>query len=163
MKSELLTDRLRLRPLTRQDADWVAALERDPEVMRHIPFSVPDSDLLLDDPSLGYWAIENRSGGAPYGWVALKTLYGTREIEIGYRLWPAAWCNGIATEAARRLLRYGFDVAGMERIVAVTTRSNAASQRVIEKLGMPLEKVLVFDGVEWLNYALSYLPPAVAV
>lgn len=130
--------------------------------MRHIPFSAPDSGLLLDDPSLGYWAIEERSGGAPYGWVALKTLYRTNEIEIGYRLWPAAWGRGIATEAARRLLRYGFDDAGLRRIVAVTTRANTASRRVIEKLGMPLEKIMVFDGVEWLNYALSHLPPAVA-
>ena len=141
----------------------MAALDRDPEVMRHIPISVGDSNLLVDDPTLGYWAIEERSGGAPYGWVALKTLHGTSEIEIGYRLWPSAWGSGIATEAAGLLLQYGFDVAGLKRIVAVTTRSNTASQRVIQKLGMPLEKVVLFDGVEWLNYAISRPPSAVAV
>jgi RimJ/RimL family protein N-acetyltransferase len=58
------------------------------------------------------------------------------EIEIAYRLPQASWGRGIASEAAARLLAFGFQERGLERIVAVTHPENQASQRVLKKLGL---------------------------
>lgn len=58
------------------------------------------------------------------------------EIEVGYRLMKSAWGRGLATEGARAMLRYGFGERGLDRIVAVTHPDNAASQRVLRKLGL---------------------------
>src|SRR5881227_3139476 len=64
---------------------------------------------------------------------------GTRasaEVEVGYRLSPRMWGRGYATEGARALLRYGFDVLGLYRIVGLTHPENLASQRVLCKAGL---------------------------
>jgi RimJ/RimL family protein N-acetyltransferase len=164
VKPELFTGRLRLRPVVSADARWMADLKCDPEVTRHTPGELSGSSLarawatsvislFSRSPMYGYWAIEDSTQGPPHGWVALKRLHSTECIEVGYRLRRSSWGCGFATEAADRLMRHGFETAGLEKIVAVTTRANTASQRVIERLGMRLERVLIFDGVEWLNYA----------
>jgi RimJ/RimL family protein N-acetyltransferase len=58
------------------------------------------------------------------------------EIELTYRLGQRWWGRGLATEAAGAALRAGFDVLGLDCILAVTHPQNAGSRRVIEKLGM---------------------------
>lgn len=87
-------------------------------------------------PGLGFWAIEERDGGRVAGAVILKPLGDTDEIEVGYHLALDSWGRGIATEAAQGALRHGFDTVGLQRIVAVVNEDNAASLRVVAKLGM---------------------------
>jgi RimJ/RimL family protein N-acetyltransferase len=62
-----------------------------------------------------------------------------REASIGYSLARAHWGHGYATELARGLLRFGFECLGMHRIWAIVEPDNAASARVLEKLGMQRE------------------------
>lgn len=62
-----------------------------------------------------------------------------REASIGYSLARAHWGRGYATELARGLLRFGFETLGMHRIWAIVEPENAASARVLEKLGMQRE------------------------
>jgi len=57
------------------------------------------------------------------------------ELEIGYGIIEECRCRGYATEAARALVRFAFEQAGQEMLVAIVKPDNAASQRVIEKLG----------------------------
>jgi ribosomal-protein-alanine N-acetyltransferase len=157
VKPELRTARLVLLPLCEADAAWVAALERDPDIARYVPYgrvTEEQARACIAHASLGYLAIGGRSDDRRHGWVALKPLDGEGDIEIGFRLQPSSRRQGFATEAARELLRYGFEVAKLSRVVAVTTRDNGASQRVIQALGMRLEKSVFYDGVEWLNYEL---------
>ncbi|MDJ0519843.1 MAG: GNAT family N-acetyltransferase [Trichodesmium sp. MO_231.B1] len=66
--------------------------------------------------------------------------YATPEIELGYLLNPAYWYRGLATEAAKASLKYGFEELKLKEIVAVAQPENIASQRVMEKLGMKYEK-----------------------
>ena len=82
-------------------------------------------------------------------------MEGSAEIEVGFRLRRASWGRGIATEAGARLLAYGFEELGLARIVGVARPENAASIRVLRKLGFAYERALVFDGVHWYNVALS--------
>lgn len=160
------TPRWVLRPLRVSDASWMAALLVDPDVMRHIPTHITTHDQALWEaearisidrrsPRLGLWAIEDRPGEQVHGWVALKTLNPPDEVEIGYRLRRQSWGRGIATESAARVLIYGFEDLGLGRIVAVTLPENAASQRVLQKLGLSFEKRYLRDGCEWCYFSLS--------
>jgi [ribosomal protein S5]-alanine N-acetyltransferase len=62
-----------------------------------------------------------------------------REANIGYELHPDSWGRGDATEAARAILDFGFDVLGLHRIWAECVADNTASAHVLEKLGMRRE------------------------
>jgi RimJ/RimL family protein N-acetyltransferase len=77
-----------------------------------------------------------RDTGRYIGWFTLKYIPDTVEVEVGYRLLRNAWGRGFATEGARELVRYGFDDLGLHRIVGLTHRDNAASQRVLQKAGL---------------------------
>jgi RimJ/RimL family protein N-acetyltransferase len=108
------SQRLSLKPRTLADLDDCIAMDRDPEVTRHIdgPWDEPDAHrrFVVDritrayPDGLGYWSIAERSAPARFvGWVLLipEDTYGP-EVEIGWRLVREAWGRGIASEAARR-------------------------------------------------------------
>lgn len=88
----------------------------------------------------GHWAIHDKAAPIVHGWVELSKLRPwsgpSDEIAISYVLGRASWGRGIATEAARRLLRHAFEVNRLDRVMAVIVADNAASRRVLEKLGM---------------------------
>jgi RimJ/RimL family protein N-acetyltransferase len=90
--------------------------------------------------------------------VPPERLY--HEAEIGYELAPDEWGHGYATEAAREIVRFGFDELGLHRITAWTVADNTASVRVLEKIGMRLEGRLrdkeYYKGRYWdvLMYAM---------
>ncbi|MFI8371420.1 GNAT family N-acetyltransferase [Streptomyces sp. NPDC085466] len=67
-------------------------------------------------------------------------------VEIGWRLDRACWGRGLATEAARAVLVYGFGHCGLDRIVSVAQTGNDASLRVMAKLGMRRERETVDPG-----------------
>jgi RimJ/RimL family protein N-acetyltransferase len=86
----------------------------------------------------GLWALEDRALGRCIGTCGLLVFPdGKQRVEIGWRLEPAAWGKGYATEAARAARDWAFaNVPGLDRLIAVIQPGNAASIRVAEKLGM---------------------------
>jgi len=74
------------------------------------------------------------------GWCGLAFLDKTEEIEIGYGIAKEYWGRGFTTEAATASIRYGFEEARLNRIVAVAMPENITSRRVMEKIGMKFEK-----------------------
>lgn len=144
----LETSRLLLRPMHAADVDALVAMDSDPEVMRYIasgaatdlPAQRAKVEAFVASPPyrapLGFWAITRRGDDRFRGWACLKPLEQGPDIEVGYRLPRAEWGQGFATEAAARLLRHGFESVELEEIVAVTHPENAASQRVLEKVGL---------------------------
>jgi RimJ/RimL family protein N-acetyltransferase len=146
----LETRRLRLRRFTADDADLLAALDADPEVMRHITYGQPTPRSAYVEtylprwlaiyearPGLGYFAAERRDTGEFAGWFHLRDDRIEPEyVELGYRFRRSAWGLGYATEGARALLAHGFNGLGLARISARTLLGNRASQRVMEKCGL---------------------------
>lgn len=144
----LETERLILRRFSIDDVDHIAALDGDPDVMRYVADGLPKTRRDAEEtvprvllnyakfPGLGIWIAEEKPYMAFAGWFALKYIPKTEEIEVGYRLMKSAWGRGLATEGARAVLNYGFGECGLDRIVAVTHPGNAASQRVLRKLGL---------------------------
>ena len=152
----LLTLRLALSEITAWHANELFELDTDPRVMRYIGSGRVSTREQVDAvmrrlpgayalyPGLGTWRATRRDNGNFVGWFALKYIPGTAEIEVGYRLRYAAWGRGYATEGARELVRYGFDDLRLHRIIGVTHPANAASQRVLRKIGL--------DDIGWGHY-----------
>jgi RimJ/RimL family protein N-acetyltransferase len=142
------TPRLSLREFHADDADDLYRLDGDPRVMRYIgDGSVGTRASVVtalaraarhyrNYPGLGVWPAAERTSGEFVGWFCLKYVPQTVEIEVGYRLLPETWGYGYATEGASALLRYGFEVLGLYRIIGLTHPGNTASQRVLRKAGM---------------------------
>ena len=153
----LHTARLRLRPFTDADADDLFALHSNAHVLRYWD-SPPWTDRaragrfiekcqqLSEEGSGARVAMERASDGAFLGWCGLtKWNPGYRSASLGYCLDDAAWGHGYATEAARALLQWGFDTLDLNRVQAEADTRNAASARVLEKLGFVLEGTLRED------------------
>ena len=102
------------------------------------------------------WAVTDRESAAVMGDCGL-ILYGHRgpEIELAYRLAKPYWGRGYATEAARAWVAHGFEELALDRIVAETHPDNAASRRVLEKVGMRYERTTRHDGEPACVYAID--------
>jgi ribosomal-protein-alanine N-acetyltransferase len=70
------------------------------------------------------------------GTSGLMEIHGSPEVELIYSLEPDYWGGGLATEASRGLLRFGFEEIGVDRIFAGTDLPNLNSLRVMERLGL---------------------------
>lgn len=154
MKSEqplrpwLETLRLELRAFVATDLEDLYRLDRDPRVMKYVGDGRPLSREAVAHrikrflrypmlyPDLGVWRAARRDTGAYIGWFALNYAGKSTDIEVGYRLLPAAWGKGFATEGAQAIVDYGFDDLGLDRIIGVTHPENKASQRVLMKAGL---------------------------
>lgn len=88
----------------------------------------------------GFWAAELRGSGEFIGFVGLNDPTAPLPFapctEVGWRLAFEFWGRGLATEAAREALRFGFEQLGLEEIVSFTAVSNQRSRAVMERLGM---------------------------
>jgi RimJ/RimL family protein N-acetyltransferase len=141
-----------LRRFTEADAGPLAALYGDPRVMVFITPRPPspaevESEILpaylreyreLAD-GLGSFAAIEKATGQMAGRFSLKPAnsYGLAGgTELGYRLYPAFWGRGLATEGARALIGAAFGRLRLDRVVATTMADNAGSWRVLEKCGM---------------------------
>jgi RimJ/RimL family protein N-acetyltransferase len=146
------TERLVLRPLVLDDADAVAARAGDRRVARHLiavpsPYPVSLAARWIAG-RIAWWnsgrgltlAIARRANpGELLGSVSLRRFVRDARAELGYWLGATEWGKGFATEAADAMIDFGFRELGLERIYAHVLAGNAASCRVLEKLGMQSE------------------------
>jgi RimJ/RimL family protein N-acetyltransferase len=83
--------------------------------------------------------------------------------EMGYAVHPSCWGRGIATAAARLAAQFAFDDLGVQRLLATCDTTNAASVRVLEKLGMHLDKTVhrhMLLGARWRDTHVEEHPAA---
>jgi RimJ/RimL family protein N-acetyltransferase len=160
----LRTERLILRGWRDADLEPFAAMNADPEVMRHFraPLTREQSDGFarrirdrLQVDGWGLWAVEvvggpvSVDGPVFVGFVGLARpnfeAHFTPAVEVGWRLSRRAWGFGYAPEAARAALDVAFGTLGLDEVVSMTTVGNAKSRRVMEKLGMRRDPADDFD------------------
>jgi len=91
---------------------------------------------------LGLWATIHKGSEKFIGRYGLLpwTIEGQQEVEVAYTIAWEYWGNGLGTEAARPILRYGFVNLNLKRLICLIDPDNLASQRVAEKIGMTYEK-----------------------
>lgn len=164
----LSTPRLVLRRLEMEDFDALFALYRDEEIRRYFPEGTLTEEETREElvwflheypdyPRLGLWATILKENGAFIGRCGLLpwTIDGRKELEVAYLIDKAYWGRGLATEAARGILRYGFETLGRKRLVCLIDEENLASQRVAEKAGMQFERKGEDEKGLFLLYALE--------
>ena len=126
-RSILETERLILREFTLDDVEAFFELCTNPDVTRYtgdggVASLEQARGFLLDYPiadyrkyGFGRWACVLKSSGVVIGFAGLKYLEDVKEVDIGYRFLPAYWGIGLATEACRPTLEYGFARQGCWR------------------------------------------------
>lgn len=164
----LETPRLLVRRLARDDLDALSAIYGDPEVRKYFPEGVltreetrEELEWFLDghpeDPRLGLWAAIHRESAQFIGrcGLLLWDIEGRREVEIAYLLARPWWRQGLGTEAARALVRHGFERLGLPRLIALIEPENRASIRTAEKAGLAFDKEIELDGLRTLVFAIA--------
>jgi [ribosomal protein S5]-alanine N-acetyltransferase len=163
MGAELVTPRLRLRPLRPDDAPALHAIYADPRVAAWIgQHTLADVEAeiakhVATQAARGwsFLAVEELESGRLLGDCGLQPFEQRGpEVELGYDLHPDAWGRGIATEAARAVMAAAFGPWGVERVVAVVKPDHVASQRVLAKAGLaPSGERAAYGEARMLLYA----------
>ncbi len=162
----LTTPRLWLREFTIQDLDFVATLLGDEEVMRFYPkrYSRAESQEWLDRQlrryaadGHGLWLVALADEQVPVGAVglAMQTVDGVREPEIGWLIRRAYWKRGFAAEAALAVRDTAFGRLDKPRVISMIRPENLPSQGVARRIGMAPERATMFHGYEHLVFAVS--------
>jgi RimJ/RimL family protein N-acetyltransferase len=159
----LETERLTLRPFVEDDFEAMHAMRSSPEVARYLyqEPATPEQtrDRLTRLMAFTAWAKEDdwfsaaaveRESGLTVGDMAFHWVSEPdRTAEIGFVFDPRHQGKGFATEASHALVDWAFHSAGMHRVIGRVEARNAASARVLEKLGMRLEAHFVEN--EWVK------------
>ena len=160
------TRRLRLRPFAAADLGELHRHWTRPPVRKHLwddcvitreqaAEVVAASVESFRRHGFGFWCVREKGSGAFAGYCGFDFLEGTGEVEIGYGIEPDLWGRGLATEAGRACLRYGFEEMEFPRVIGLADFENAASARVLEKLGMTFERRAPHRGRDTLFYSLA--------
>lgn len=149
----LETKRLVLRHQVPSDLDDLWALYCDPQITRYIPDAPRTREEAREElewhrnghprnPDLGLWATVHKESGKFIGRCGLLPweIDGRQEVEVAYTISREYWGQGLATEAARAILNYGFEKLHLTRLVSLIEPENIASQKVAEKIGMAFER-----------------------
>jgi len=157
-KTELTTDRLRLRWLTEDDATLLLAIWNDPDFIRHVGDrgirtptearqAMRDGILkLYADFGYGPYLVESLNDGSPMGICGLFKRENLDYPDIGYSLLPGFRGRGYAFEAACAVLTHARDYLGLQQLKAIVSQANSRSVRLLDKLGMRAEGTLRMPG-----------------
>jgi len=161
----LETERLYLREWVPDDWVRFKPLVTDPDVIRYIHQGDPWTDERIQRRILEYiefgqtrgwhlWAVIHRADSRLIGFCGFADYF-LPDVEIGWRLLPEYWGRGLATEAARATLDYGFRTWNFPRVISVAQTPNRASIRVMEKLGMTYDGKFEHHGDECVRYVIE--------
>lgn len=176
----LETDRLVLRAPVPEDADTLAPMYADPEVMRYVgdgrtltrvetERSVRRMIERWKADGFGLFTTVRKEDGTVIGRVGLL-VWNTdtwepttraegadvpTEVEVGYTLGRDFWGHGYATEAAGAVRDYALGELGAERLIALIVHGNTASENVARKLGLEYERDIMLGHREAQLFALG--------
>ena len=143
---EVLTPRLHLRAWDDERTTALAALQADAEIMRFIGAGPVDAERtaeLVEEwtarwerDGFSLWAACDRTTGECIGRTGVTRHPYWESPEVGWLFAKRSWGRGLATEAGRASVRFGFEVVGLDRIISVCRPENQRSEHVMRKLGM---------------------------
>lgn len=149
------TPRLRLRELTpERDAAFMLEALNDPAFVQNVADRGVRTEVAAADyirergmPSyrqygFGMWLVELRETGEPIGICGLLKREALADVDLGFTFLERFWSRGYAFEAASAAIDYGWNVAKLPRIIAITATHNASSQRLLAKLGLRFERMV---------------------
>jgi len=157
------TERLHLRSWSDEDIFTIHSIMQDPEVnyylqkhkldqLSQIQLIAKKSQENILKHGYGYFICESRDTGKVIGMVGLNHVNIDAEhfpcYTISWIFGKDCWGKGYATEAARALIKYGFEFLNLPKIFACTTWNNTASEKVMKRLEMNFIKTFEFPGFE---------------
>jgi len=162
----LVTPHLRLRPWTSEDAPALFRILQEADIFQYFPPSTPPSlektgryiaHQLSHWQARGYghWAVVTAEDGKVVGWNGLEYLPETGETEVAYLLSRGVRGRGLATEAARAAVQFGFDNAGLDQIIGLVHPENIPSVRVLEKCGLTFADPITLWGLDMHRYRIQ--------
>ncbi len=161
------TSRLRLRMFEPDDdLEQMCEITRHPEVMRYIGHghaltreetheNLSRIVAAFQRRGFGRWALELKETGALVGYCGLSLGNEEVGVELAYMLARGAWGRGLALEAGRATLRYGFERLGVGSIAGLTMQDNHRSRAVLERIGMSFIREAHFYGFDCVHYAVG--------
>ena len=144
---QLQTSRLRLLQFTWDDLDELARIGSDPKTRGFLWDGPTDYESTAGnlqqwmkeyERGLGHLAMRAKPGGGLIGHCGLTEREG--RVVLAYALHKNHWCKGLVPEACEAVLRYGFEVLGLEEIWTGTRAENLAWRGMIEDLRMTLQE-----------------------
>lgn len=160
------TSRARLRRFRPSDLPGLRRLHVDADIMKftslRIPQTLAQTEKRLaqlveqhpDDYALGVWAAELKDGERFFGLFMLIDT--TDPAELGYMIDKEFWGHGLATEVCAEIVRFAFSTRKLTKMMARTNVDNAASIRVLEKLGFELLEVVASTDATFGSIPLNY-------
>ncbi|MEP7080088.1 MAG: GNAT family N-acetyltransferase [Ginsengibacter sp.] len=143
------TERLCLRKWIDSDSEPFIKMNSDQAVMEYFPQLSSEADTLsminrinlaFEKNGFGLWAVEDKITKDFLGFTGFMIpqfeSFFTPCIEIGWRFRKESWGQGLATEAAKACIDYGFNKLGFTKIVSFTSALNVKSEKVMQRIGM---------------------------
>ncbi len=156
----LETERLILRQLTLEDADFMLELMNEPGFIKFVADrglrTTADAANYLREKILpsyaqfgfGFYRLELRESGTPIGICGLIKRETLDSVDLGYSVIERFSGKGYAFEAATAVMDYGLTGLGLPEIVGVTAPDNRVSIRLLEKLGLKYQRTVNLPGYE---------------
>jgi len=118
----------------------IESLEEAKELIKNVSFK--------DYKNYGYgrWATIYKPDNKLIGFAGLKYLPEMDSTDIGFRFLPNYWGKGLATEASKEIIKYGFEKLELNQIIGIAHPENIGSCKVLEKIGLTLYKIDEYDG-----------------
>lgn len=150
----LETDRLIVRHLSPEDAEFILQLVNEPSWIRFIGNkgvrTIEDArNYILNGPvemysrlGFGLYLVELKEAGEPVGMCGLIKRDSLEDVDIGFAFLPKFWGKGYAYESSSAVMEYGERAFGLKRLLAITSPDNVDSIRLLEKLGFNFEKMV---------------------
>jgi len=125
-----------------------------------IPFErtweiIETSSRLFDERGFGLWTFHEHGCHELLGFAGYQFFRTPPTLELVFGVASHQWGQGFATEAAHAVIQYGFEALGFDHIAATTDAPNAASVRVLDKLGMRFQRRAAVDGLDTCFYLLT--------
>lgn len=143
--------------MTEGDADFILRLLNEPTFLEFIgdkgvrtredarAYILGGPVVSYEEYGFGLYVVERRTDGTPVGMCGLLKRDSLDHPDIGFALLPEHASLGYATEAAVAVMERARSAHGLERVVAITSRHNDASKRVLEKIGMQFEGMISLE------------------
>jgi len=148
------TERLVLRRLSTDDAEFINELLNQPSFLRYIGDKEVRNNAdavryIQTGPiasyerfGFGLYLVELKETSVPIGICGLLKRDSLPDVDIGFAFLPDFWSQGYAFESASAVMTYGRDVLGLRRIVAITSPDNDSSIRLLERIGLRFEGLI---------------------
>lgn len=171
---DIETGRLALKRLTTDDAAFMLDLLNQPSFIQNVGDrgvrTLAQAQAYIANGAVasyarhgfGLYLVAVKETGEAAGICGLVRREGLEHVDIGFAFLPQHWGKGYAVESAAAVKAYARDVAGLRRLVAITTPGNWPSIRVLEKIGLAFEKTVRLspDGEELKLFSCDLSPSA---